>query len=322
MIHRFQTKTFLAITVFCLLLSFVFVTQAQQYNYIPFPDSNAVWSEVYWKPVSEPCPRWVYNKYALFNEDTIINGIKYHKLYHTNNTEITVENSVCIGGIREDSLKRVYVNSSIFQVVPEIKEVLLYDFSLNEGDTLFNEYSSEICTNCFGIFEVVSNIDTIKINNKYKKVITFNNPNKVTWIEGIGNLQGLLQCWPDWPTNGMGNDLVCMHQNDTLLYYYSGNQFVHYDNCVPSFVIDDITLFANPDVKVYPNPVKGESVCFENLDFETLELFDIKGNLINKDNILGLTIFELKTSCLPPGIYSYQLKTRGLVPTMGKLVIL
>ena len=79
---------------------------AQEYRYIPFADSNAVWSEVYWKPISEPDPRWEYNQYALFNEDTIINGITYHKLFHTNASEITRKNSTCIGGIREDNIKK------------------------------------------------------------------------------------------------------------------------------------------------------------------------------------------------------------------------
>lgn len=123
------------ITLILFLLLIKSNLDAQEYQYTPFPDSNAVWSEIYYKPISEPCPSWVYNKYALFNEDTIINDIIYHKLFHTNSTEITKENSECIGGIREDSLKRIFVISSS-EFVPEIKEVMIYDFGLNEGDTI------------------------------------------------------------------------------------------------------------------------------------------------------------------------------------------
>ena len=65
-----------------------------------------------------------------YQEDTIINGVTYHKLFHTaNKTTITRENSVCIGGIREDGQKRIFVNSFMLQYTPEIKEVMLYDFS-------------------------------------------------------------------------------------------------------------------------------------------------------------------------------------------------
>ena len=310
------------IIIFLVAGLIAYTLTAQEYQYVPFPDSNAVWSEIHWKSYFDPPPRWVYNQYALFNEDTVINDITYHKLYHTNSaTEITRENSLCIGGIREDSLKRVFVNSSIFQVVPEIAEVLIYDFSLSEGDTLYNEYSKEICTSCFGIFEIVADIDTVKIHNDYRKVITFNNPNAVTWIEGIGSLQGLLQCWPDWPTNGISTELVCMHQNDILLYYYPGTDEIPYENCIPSFVVDGFPILANTDIKIYPNPVNGETVYFENLDFETLELFDLEGKLIMKETIKGFNIFELKIPCLSPGVYTYRLKTKGLVPTQGKLVV-
>lgn len=107
-----------------------------------------------------------------------------------------------------------------------------------------------------------------------------------------------------------------MSQNDTLLYYYS-----YYDGCIPSFVIDDIRLLANPDVKVYPNPVLGETVYFENIDFETLELFNSQGKLIVKKYIKGLSQLELNLSNFPSGIYPYVLKTKDLIPTQGKLII-
>ena len=80
-------------TVILLLIAigFAFTAKAQEYQYVPFPDSNAVWSEFYW---SSEAPG-IYNKYALFNEDTVINNITYHKLFHTENkSEITRENSV------------------------------------------------------------------------------------------------------------------------------------------------------------------------------------------------------------------------------------
>ncbi len=148
-----NTSSIWKVIVFIVLGFTVNSVIAQEYHYVQFPDSNAVWSEVYWKPISEPYPRWIYNKYALFNEDTVINGITYHKLFHTNATEITKENSECIGGIREDSLKRIIANSAMFELVPEIKEVILFDFSLNVGDTINNYINDTICANV--IFELV-----------------------------------------------------------------------------------------------------------------------------------------------------------------------
>lgn len=292
---------------------------AQEYKYVPFPDSNAAWSEVYWKPVFT-YPLWEYNKYAFFNEDTIINSITYHKLFHTHASDITKTNSTCVGGIREDSLKRVFASTSMFQFSSEIKEVLLYDFSLNEGDTFFNSYASDICTNCLQGDEVISKIDTIKVDNTFRKVYSFDDYNHIIWIEGIGSLQGLLSCWADWPTNGSSNDLVCFHQNDTLLYFYSGWLEDYYDDCVPSFVLNGVPLLPNSDVKVYPNPVTDNFVYFENLDFELLELYDINGCLVLSVDISGMKNYTLDFSTYTDCIYFYRLKTKGLLPTCGKLI--
>jgi hypothetical protein len=309
------------VVIYILLSLTAFAVSAQEYQYVPFPDSNAVWSEVYWKPISEPCPRWVYNKYALFNEDTVINGITYHKLFHTNDSEINIENSTCIGGIREDSFKRVWYYNFSFpyeEWMPSLlyvqDEITLYDFSVSKGDTI-----RDINTMLEYEFVVVEQIDTISYKNSLRKVFSFNIP-WVYWIEGIGNTKGLIFTSGDLPTNGMDNDLVCFHQNDTLLYHYSGAENT-YDGCVPSFVLNDVSILPNPEVKVYPNPATGESVYFEGLNFEKLELYDNNGNLIFSKDISRLDKYVLNISGFIPGVYFYQLKKQGLVSTGGKLII-
>lgn len=304
-----------------LLLNFTAITiSAQEYQYVPFPDSNAVWSEVYWKPISEPCPLWVYNKYALFNEDTILNGITYHKLFHTNDSKITRENSIFVGGLREEN-RRVYIKYGKSFVPDEPfykKEFLLYDFSLYKGDTIWAN------TDMIDIspleYLVVKDIDTILVDEILRKVYSFNSVPWVFWIEGIGNVKGLLFTSGDLPTNGMDNDLVCFHQNDTLLYHYSGAENA-YDGCVPSFVLNDVSILPNPEVKVYPNPATGELVYFEGLDFEKLDLYDNNGNLIISKNVNGFDKYALDIFRFTPGVYFYQLKKQGLLPTGGKLII-
>jgi len=307
----------------CLIFYFFlcFATQlsyAQEYHYVPFPDSNAVWSEIYWKPISEPYPRWEYNQYALFNEDTVINGITYHKLFHSNSaSKIEKENAVYIGAIREDRNRRVYIRYD-GKFKPDEpyykKEFLLYNFDLNIGDTIWQEEDSiEISPM---EYLVAKAIDTIQIYNSRRKVFSFLEPFWVYWIEGIGNVKGLIFTSGDLPTNGMNNDLICMHQNDTLMYFNNT-----YNDCVPQFVIDDVAILPNNDMKVYPNPVTGGVAHFENLDFDTLELFSSKGNRLHLKNIKGSGCYDLNVANLSPGIYYYLLKTKGLVPTKGKLII-
>lgn len=298
------------------------VANDENYKYIPFPDSNAVWSETYWRSISdETCPNWVYNKYALFNEDTIINGISYHKIYHTNQSEITKENSNVIGGIREDSLKRIYCyffDFSHTMTPPYIysnEEIKLYDFNINIGDTIKN-----VCFMRDYEKLIVKQIDTIKINNTLRKMYSFDPIPWVHWIEGIGNSKGLLFYSGDLPTNGMDNDLICMHENDTLQYYYSGPNNL-YDDCVPSAVLDDVNNLSLPDYNVYPNPVINGKVNFNNLYFDTIELFSTDGLLINTYDIHGMTSFSLDVSHLSRGIYIYKLKLKGFLPVNGKLLV-
>lgn len=292
---------------------------AQEYKYVPFPDSNAIWSEVFWKPISQPNPRWVYNQYALFNEDTVINGVVYHKLFHSNSSaKIIRDNSVCIGGIREDSQRCIWFKdfnkSHEYSFLNKYGEILLYNFNLQVNDTIrnFTDFSNIVGVSYLSVI----NIDTIKIANSTRKVFHFSEIPWEIWIEDIGKVKGLLFPSGGLPTNGMDNDLVCMHQNDTLMYYNN-----LYDGCVPHFVIDDVVLIPNLDIKVYPNPTTQGSVYFENLDFETLELFDSNGNLVRTENIKGISCYELNVLNLPPGNYYYRLKTKGLVPTKGKIIV-
>ena len=120
-----------------------FIVPGQEYEYVPFPTRNAVWSEMYWRPLSDNAsPRWVYNKYALFDEDTVINGFTYHKIYHTHESEITKENSTLIGGIREDNFKNIYCYFFEYSYAMELpylyvnEEVKMYDFNIDIGDTI------------------------------------------------------------------------------------------------------------------------------------------------------------------------------------------
>jgi hypothetical protein len=307
---------------FLIIWLFLQTASAQEYQYVPFPDSNAVWSEVYWKPFYEPAPRWVYNQYALFNEDTIINGIVYHKLFHTNASEITRENSECIGVIKEDNMKHIWFKdfneSHEYSFLNKYGEMLLYRFDLNINDTIRN---SEDFTNIVGVdYLILIDVDTIQIGNIQRKIYTFSDIPWEIWIEGIGKIKGLHFPSGDLPTNGLDNDLVCMHQNDTLIFYNSGPHGI-YDDCVPQFVLNGVSLFPNTEIKVYPNPATYGFVYFENLDFETLELYDISGNLVQEEDISGVGFYQLNVSQYTKGVYLYRLKTKGLVPTGGRLVI-
>ncbi|MEA1897883.1 MAG: hypothetical protein U9N53_09505, partial [Bacteroidota bacterium] len=209
----------------CLLTIISIKGHSQEYEYVAFPDLGAIWSEIYYHPE----PTWPdtvhkppsFERFAVSGEDTIINEFTYKKLYIFYDTVFVKNNATYVGGIREDEHKRIYFISDT--VIHEHKpmnefynyeEIILYDFSLKVGDTIRN-------INCIPDDDrlVVKRIDTIQIGNTFRKRFSFDPVSWVQWIEGIGNLRGLLFTSGDLPFNGTYGDLICFKQNGKILYF-------------------------------------------------------------------------------------------------------
>lgn len=102
----------------------VLTLYGQNSNYVPFPTSNAKWVTVF-----ENCfttPTSIYSVSEISENDTIINGINYSMIY----TDVDTGSTWC--AFREEN-KRIYF------LFPDRnnEEILLYDFNLEVGDTMF-----------------------------------------------------------------------------------------------------------------------------------------------------------------------------------------
>lgn len=299
-----------------------FLSFSQEYQYIPFPDSGAVWSEVYNPAHDEENPVWdVYERFALSGEDTIIKNLSYKKLYLFYDTIFDKKKSLYMGGIREDNEKHIYyIGDSIHWLKPfnsfndynKEKEFLLYDFSLEIGDTLW-----EGNNNIFGKL-IVEDIDTIQIENTLRKKFYFNYF-WVEWIEGIGSLRGLLFAASDIPTGSSypNNSLICFLQNNQVLYHEE-----HFIDCFPTTVSVE-TKQININIQVSPNPTNKIIIRFEwgNDKIETIDIFDLKGSLIKSISVTGKTLIEYSTEKLLPGIYLYKAVGLNNSTQTGKFVI-
>lgn len=139
----------------------MFLTQSlnsQPYN--TFPTSDAVWNIV-----GDNC--FTGAKYRIrygFYGDTIVDSMLYVKVYALYDTTLINPKSDYLGAIREIN-KRVYVK------FPGYPEMILYDFNLNIGDTIFYEY--EGWPGGFQQFQhylVMLDIDSVKLEDgKYRK---------------------------------------------------------------------------------------------------------------------------------------------------------
>ena len=306
---------------FFILLFLIFsglLTQAQEeeYEYTPFPDSNAIWSEYYSPPLSsDESPS--YHALALFNEDTVINSIKYQKLFRLYDTVLNREHAEYVGAIREDSAKRVYYKGEPLKyLMPannfnDNNEILLYDFSVKEGDTLFT--GNFIAGNKY---IVINQIDTIEIAGSYRRIIKLEYP-WIEWIEGIGNIRGLLFCSGDLPTNGVNNDLICFKHQEKKEYF--NNEFT---SCFPEVLNVGVEEFdKGTQVKVYPNPASSV-IFFEKLqNYSLISIYSNQGNLLLKKSIKNGQSISFNLEFLPPEIYFYKISNDHMQFLTGKFII-
>lgn len=287
---------------------------SQEYRYVPFPDSNAIWSEIHYPPVfSGDLP--TCQSYVLFNEDTVINAQTYHKLFQLNDTVIDRKNAIYMGGIREDSTKKIYYlgKHPYPSDFPEDEELLLYNFSVNIGDTIRN-----VMFMLIEHYIVVTEIDTIFFkDNSIRKIINFDYP-YVKWMEGIGNNLGLLFFSGSIPNDGRWNDLICFFHNDTLIYHYD-----KYDGCFCTIAdIHEQRKEKNCNVYFYPNPLIQKSVLhWGTTIFDNLEILNINGISFLHSNVEGLTEILIYKNEYQSGLYIYKLTTQTGNSVFGKFLV-
>ena len=279
--------------------------------YYPFPQDSASWSQIRWDwagSTGDPeCD--IVKHYGLVG-DTIVLGKQYSKLYGVNHNyyyssmmpykdipEFNIDSAEYVGGIREDSAKKVQ-----FFEANDTVEYLFYDFGLNVGDTFCFDYFDNVFgpNTCFP----VSYIDSILINGQYRRTINLSDWWSTTWIEGIGNSVG----WFEFQFIGTWSwSLLCFQQNnDTLINSFG------FCNCTPYWLtgITKIDQKINT-VKIYPNPAT-ENI---NIEFkEPLLPYHLKLYSIYDQKLFEKEIGDRQTSIdiqnLNTGIYLLILETK------------
>lgn len=305
-----------------ILIALPILTFAQEYQYVPFPDSGAIWSEVY-NPSHKEGETFkdIYERFVLSGEDIIIKDLTYKKLFLFYDSIFVKSKSTYIGGIREDNEKHVYyIGDSVHWLKPynsfndydKEKELLLYDFSLGIGDTL-----KEGNINIFK-WLTVKNIDTVQVENTLRKKYSFND-RRLEWIEGIGSIRGLLfavhpEVTGSYPPN---NSLICFIQNGSVIYHEE-----YFDDCFPSIVSVE-TKQTKFNINVCPNPANRNNIRFEwgNRKIEAIEIFNFKGMQVGSVNVTGKTSVEYPAEALQPGIYLYRATGPDNEKQTGKFVV-
>lgn len=270
-------KTFIII-----IISFIGLSLFSQTTiYHPFPSNNAQWNESQ-SANGIPCEHFQYNLSGL---DTLIQSVSYKKILkttvtyqlYTSGPNTGMCNFCCAsspvisyaGCIRNDSLAK-----KVYYIIPSTnKDTLLYDFSLQVGDTL-KTYITTLCSPV-----KITYIDSILIGSSYRKqwhVANCFSGYTTNIIEGIGSDFGLLEQISHLQKV---SSLNCYSEQSVTLYPNS-NSF----NC-PS-LITGITNINHKNLTIFPNPTKNIiTISQTEPTFKKYEIYDINGRLISENKI-------------------------------------
>ena len=275
-------------------------TTAQDYEYIPLVKSGL---QIWTTESSGQGFGWHYNRFALTEEDTLMDDGKiYKKIYLFLDSVFIHSTSECIGGIREENKKVFFKGKNSYDGEPLISG-LICDFSLSIGDTCkFAPYDD-------GPFIIVD-IDTVNISGIPRKRfhLGFINPNYTIckWIEGIGSDLGLLFVTHQrLITKSYANgSLLCYLNNGDLQYSNSGDK-----GCFPIVSIDDISLDDN-SITLYPNPSNSEvNISSENI-INSIEIFNSLGQRVYQ-SVVNSNTKTIDISSFTNGVYILGVNTEN-----------
>lgn len=285
----------------------VLTLYGQNSNYVPFPTNNAKWVTVF-----ENCfttPTRIYSVSEISENDTIINGINYSMIY----TDVDTGSTWC--AFREEN-KRIYF------LFPDRnnEEILLYDFNLEVGDTMF--YYFEDIFETTQHHKVVTAIDTIRLTNgeiRHKWTLEpfipwVENYSAIgdIWVDGIGSIdwQGLFNPLVTLvATNGDNYHLGLFCHNDTTLFYNPPCPYFYVFGCyletsVKSF--EDISNY----ISIYPNPAQNQvTIDCQEQKIKDVEVINIIGKVLKRIEIHDDSHFIVGISDLPAGIYLLKFTT-------------
>lgn len=299
-------KTYKPITITLILFAIALLNlnqlKAQEYEYVPFPTEGVIWSEIYydsWWIEESP----YYERFTL-SGDTVINDKNYKKLYVFYDTVFIKENATYIGGIREDTNKVVYLTSDttlhgykISHWVATYDEIVLYDFSAAIGDTLWNKHGYAMNVANFG-YPIITDIDTILIGSHYRKIFHLDN-SWIQWIEGVGCVRGLLFTSGSLTNDGTFGNLICVKQNNELIYTND-----YYENCFPEITsISKAIVMAN-NLEIYPNPTQQRIyISLPLISTGTIKIFNTNGEIVFITDICQKKVVQILLPELTKGAY-------------------
>ena len=226
--------------------------KAQEYH--PIVEDGKQWNVLFTYPWNPPEPAHRYTDIYKIEGDTLLDGMSYKMMYATRNEDLTGWN--LWGFIRETE------NGQVFSRRPSTSdEQLLYDFSMEVGDTIcMCDYGYDEC--CMVVIEKGETI----VNGEPRQQIVLEYPwgggDGEVWIEGIGSLYGIIDSGSHFLTGGSTN-LLCYYEDGDLIWQ---NTSLGYDVCyfVYSGGGQQSGLVVTPTVLIFDEPAVPQTFTISN----------------------------------------------------------
>lgn len=282
--------------IILLLLFTSWQANAQKAEYYKLIDTGKVWYSV-----------WI----GEFGEIEAQNVRPFETFFYANDTvyiPIGYPPASVLIIVREDTIaKKVYEKDFTDYNIPNGPEELLYDFSLEEGDSVYLQYK---CWASGLDWYYVDSLRTKTFFSVERKVWYLSKPpnhRTITWIEGIGSLTGI-----EYSANISSiwecGELTCCYLNNDMIYQSAngaqwGCEFELVDQTPP--VIDSIwfepdTITSTDTIRFYVkandnlsgiasflseiHPPVGEEVnIFGPLSYQTEDIYFFELNQFNWD---------------------------------------
>lgn len=239
-----------------------FISNVHSTSYYQFPETNATWNFHF--TLIGMTSSGADEDYSIsISGDTTINALTYHKL--TTPFANTIALIGYKGAIRQDiTAKKIY-----FLPRTETTEQLLYDFTLQVGDTVKGYIQANLSQK-----DTIKSIDSVLVGNSYRKRWLVNSNYNIYFIEGIGSTYGLIEQSPGSTPDFPDFSINCFRENSQTLYPDSQT------NCELINSVKRIDTNSN-QIRVSPNSQSGSfTITFDNSDIIEIKLIDLSGKVI------------------------------------------
>jgi hypothetical protein len=282
------------------LLTIFFSINGYSQPYQPLLETNNEW---HFTTCFNGCLTDVY----YTNSDTIVNGLSHKILdgYHyISRTFLLRENT---------EEKKVYLT----KINPNrIDTYLLYDFSLEEGDTFDMKNPITPFPAEGGLFVLDSIRNRPFQENEIRRYFYFSphpentvSSQNAIWVEGVGSLS-IINAPGGYPELNSVGSLTCFYKNSTLFYMDEDEET---PICAETIlhIYESITL--QPEI-IFHSTTKELSIN-SNEKWQSCVLYDLLGQQLAVNHSLVQNSWSLQKFALPSGIYLIKLTFENQVIT-------